>query len=148
MCVVYFSILLSYFGLFLLLIEDTVMGCGTAEATGLGFVCFVVINPRVLSADLGYFCFTNNPKFTELILGFFSFFLIYPQSSTLLVTGLALESAVWDNIASRIDGDRSPSMANARSEDFRAICLGKLGNNQYRYFPGLNLTLYTPGLPP
>ena len=26
-----------------------VMGCGAAEATGLGFVCFVVINPRVLS---------------------------------------------------------------------------------------------------
>ena len=26
-----------------------VMGCGAAEATGLGFVCFVVINPRVVS---------------------------------------------------------------------------------------------------
>ena len=25
------------------------MGCGAAEATGLGFVCFVVINPCVLS---------------------------------------------------------------------------------------------------
>ena len=33
-------------------------GCGAAEATGLGFVCFVVLNPRVLSAnrvDLGFF---------------------------------------------------------------------------------------------
>ena len=29
-----------------------VMGCGAAEATGLGFVCFVVINPRVLSSVL------------------------------------------------------------------------------------------------
>ena len=42
-----------------------VMGCGAAEATGLGFVCFVVINPRVLSAnsDLGFFfiCFINIP---------------------------------------------------------------------------------------
>ena len=28
-----------------------VMGCGAAEATGLGFVCFVVINPCVLSAN-------------------------------------------------------------------------------------------------
>ena len=26
-----------------------VMGCGAVEATCLGFVCFVVINPRVLS---------------------------------------------------------------------------------------------------
>ena len=35
-----------------------VMGCGAAEAIGLGFVCFVVINPRVLSAnrvDFGLF---------------------------------------------------------------------------------------------
>ena len=35
-----------------------------AEATGLGFVCFVVINPRVLSAnrvDLGFFSFINFP---------------------------------------------------------------------------------------
>ena len=29
-----------------------VMGCGAAEATGLGFICFVVINPRVLSANI------------------------------------------------------------------------------------------------
>ena len=28
-----------------------VMGCGAAEATGLGFVCILVINPRVLSAN-------------------------------------------------------------------------------------------------
>ena len=37
-----------------------VMGCGGAEAIGLGFVCFVVINPRVLSAnrvDLSSFSF-------------------------------------------------------------------------------------------
>ena len=34
------------------------MECGAAEATGLGFVCFVVINPRMLSAnrvDFGHF---------------------------------------------------------------------------------------------
>ena len=32
--------------------------CGAAEATSMGFVCFVVINPRVLSAniiDLSFF---------------------------------------------------------------------------------------------
>ena len=28
-----------------------VMRCGAAEATGLGFVCFVFINPCVLSAN-------------------------------------------------------------------------------------------------
>ena len=41
-----------------------VMGCGAAEATGLGFVCFIVLNPRILSAngvDLGFFCFINGP---------------------------------------------------------------------------------------
>mgnify|MGYP003571746643 CR=1 FL=1 len=40
------------------------MGCGAAEATGLGFVCFVVINPCVLSAnrvDLGFFLFHKFP---------------------------------------------------------------------------------------
>mgnify|MGYP003571709352 CR=1 FL=1 len=39
------------------------MGCGAAEATGLGFVCFVVINLRVLfnRVDLGFFCFINVP---------------------------------------------------------------------------------------
>ena len=42
------------------------MGCGAAEATGLGFVCFVVINPRVLSTDrvdFGLF-FVNFVRFT------------------------------------------------------------------------------------
>ena len=41
-----------------------VIGCGAAEATGLGFVCVVVLNPRVLSAsrvDLGFFSFINVP---------------------------------------------------------------------------------------
>ena len=40
------------------------MGCGAAEATGLGFVCFVVLNPHVLSAnrvDLGFSCFIKFP---------------------------------------------------------------------------------------
>ena len=40
------------------------MGCGAAEATGLGFVCFAVINPRVLSThrvDLGFFLFHKFP---------------------------------------------------------------------------------------
>ena len=35
-----------------------ILRCGAAEATGLGFVCFVVINSCVLSAnrvDLGFF---------------------------------------------------------------------------------------------
>ena len=31
------------------------MGCGAAKATGLGFGCFVVINPRVLSASTSWF---------------------------------------------------------------------------------------------
>ena len=31
------------------------MGCGAAEATGLGFVCFVIINSRMLSANRDYF---------------------------------------------------------------------------------------------
>ena len=39
------------------------MGCGVAEATGLGLVCFVVINLCMLSVnrvDLGFFfCFIN-----------------------------------------------------------------------------------------
>ena len=36
------------------------MGCGAAKATGLGFVCYVVINPRVSAnrVDLGS-CFMN-----------------------------------------------------------------------------------------
>mgnify|MGYP003571713265 CR=1 FL=1 len=40
------------------------MGCGSAtEATGLGSVCFVVINPRALSANrvIRAFCFINVP---------------------------------------------------------------------------------------
>ena len=40
------------------------MGSGAAEATGLGFFCFVVINPCVLAAnrvDFGFFCFINFP---------------------------------------------------------------------------------------
>ena len=32
-----------------------VMGCGTAEETGMGFVCFVVINPPIL----GFFFFIS-----------------------------------------------------------------------------------------
>ena len=39
-----------------------VMGCAVAEATVLDFVCFVVINPRVLIAnrvDFGLLCFIN-----------------------------------------------------------------------------------------
>ena len=41
------------------------LGCGAAEATGLGFVCFVVMNPCVLSArvDLGFFLLQNFFKF-------------------------------------------------------------------------------------
>ena len=39
------------------------MGCGAAEATGLGCVYFVVIKPRVLSANRVdfrlFFCFIN-----------------------------------------------------------------------------------------
>ena len=41
-----------------------VMRCGAAEPIGLGVVCFVVINPCVLSAnrvDLGFFYFINSP---------------------------------------------------------------------------------------
>ena len=41
-----------------------VMGYGAAEATGLGFVCFIVVNPCVLSANrvgLGLFCFIDFP---------------------------------------------------------------------------------------
>ena len=49
-----------------LLCPDRVMGCGAAEATGLDFVCFIVINPCVLSTnrvDLGSFCIINFPIF-------------------------------------------------------------------------------------
>ena len=44
-----------------------VMGCGAVEATGLGFACFVVINPRVLSAnrvDLDFILFHKLSNFT------------------------------------------------------------------------------------
>ena len=57
----------SWFGLFCFInypIVSGVMGCGVAEATGLVFVCFIVINPCVLSADiidLGFFLFHNFP---------------------------------------------------------------------------------------
>ena len=37
------------------------MGCGAAEATGLGFVCLVVINPHVLRVDFGPFLYINFP---------------------------------------------------------------------------------------
>ena len=41
------------------------MGCGDAEATGLGFVCCVVINPCVLSTELIWaFLFQNFSNFT------------------------------------------------------------------------------------
>ena len=43
------------------------MECGAAEATGLNFVCFVVINPRVLSANrvnFGLFLFHKFSNFT------------------------------------------------------------------------------------
>ena len=36
-------------------------GHGAAEATGLGFVGFVVVNPRVLSANRVDFCSFNFP---------------------------------------------------------------------------------------
>ena len=46
------------------------MECGAAEETGLGFVCFVIVNPRVLLAkrvDFGlFFCFINFPIYYRL----------------------------------------------------------------------------------
>ena len=50
------------------------MGCGAAEATVLGFVCFVVINPCVLSANMFDFelhCYINFP-ILHLVLSSFS----------------------------------------------------------------------------
>ena len=45
-----------------------VMECGVAEASGLGFVCFAVIKPRVFLANRVdfrlLFCFINCPSFT------------------------------------------------------------------------------------
>ena len=57
------------------------MGCGAAEATGLGFVCFVVINPRVLLAnrvDLTFFVsyisnFTPPPQRADHVIRIFLF---------------------------------------------------------------------------
>ena len=40
------------------------MGCGAAEATGLGFVCFVVINPLVLSNNWFVLAFIFVPIFS------------------------------------------------------------------------------------
>ena len=49
------------------------MGCGVAEATGLGFVCLVVLNPRVLSANRVdfefFFCFINIPILYTGVMG-------------------------------------------------------------------------------
>ena len=48
-------------------LSPRVMGCGAAEVTGLGFVCFVVMTPCVLSAsriDYGLFRFHNIFNFT------------------------------------------------------------------------------------
>ena len=52
------------------------MGFGAVEATGLGFVCFVVVNPRVLSAnriDFGLFMFIffkfTSPTHTSDVIG-------------------------------------------------------------------------------
>ena len=61
-----------------------VMGCGFKEATGLGFVCFVIINPCVLSAnrvDLGFFVskfsnFTPPPPSTSNYLSVSSYILL------------------------------------------------------------------------
>ena len=56
------------------------MGCGVAEASGLGFFCFGVINPHVLSAngvDFGFFLFykfSNPPPHPSPGLGFFFYF--------------------------------------------------------------------------
>ena len=42
------------------------MGCGAAEATGLGFVCFIVINPRVLSVNMET---TKMPDNAKILMG-------------------------------------------------------------------------------
>ena len=57
------------------------MECGAAEATGLGFVCFVVSNPRVLSANrvvLGFSCFINYPPPCLLLLVSWNFLRFTP----------------------------------------------------------------------
>ena len=43
-----------------------VMGCGATEATGLGFVCFVVLNSRVLSANRFWALFVSPSIFYHL----------------------------------------------------------------------------------
>ena len=45
--------------------EAGIMGYGAAEVTGLGFVCFVVINPRVLSSNKVDFDLFSPPKFSN-----------------------------------------------------------------------------------
>ena len=51
------------------------MGCGAAEATGLGFVCFVVINPGVLSPRelIQAFLFHKFSNFNPLLTPYSSF---------------------------------------------------------------------------
>ena len=52
-----------------------VMVCGAAEATGLDFVCFAVLSPRVLAADRvdSGFCFCNKvPLLSLFYTDFFS----------------------------------------------------------------------------
>ena len=84
------------------------MGCGAAEATGLGFVCFVVINPRVLSAnsvDLGFFLFLIFSNFTPpLIRGF-----LFHTVRTPPLIAEALLSSAWTYI-----GEKS-SFSSAKS---------------------------------
>ena len=66
------------------------MGFGAAEATSLGFVCFVVINPRVFSAnrvDLGFFCFIIFQFYWIMFVLFFSTLVCFPNA---LPTGLIL----------------------------------------------------------
>ena len=58
------------------------MGCGATEATGLGFVCFVVINPHVLTAnrvDFGLFLFHKFFNFTPPPLPQVSYLEIYME---------------------------------------------------------------------
>ena len=46
----------------------SLMGCGATEATGLGIVCFVVINPCVLSANsVDFFFFFLFHKFSNFV---------------------------------------------------------------------------------
>ena len=78
-----------------------------SEATGLGFVCFVVFNPRVLSAnrvDLGSFCFINVPT---------------PSPPYFIRIRAAPRRLIW----TRLEGVCSPSREvwkSARDMPFRA----------------------------